>query len=93
MRACNKRFLSAATILVAFMVAGCTSPTFDTAPPMPSFETEEQLAAAHDCQAVYSCCMRSCTDARSAHNEPVATDKECMAACGTSLETCYEECK
>lgn len=90
MRVCNRKLLSVGTVLVAFAVAGCAASTFyEAAPSMPSFETEEQLAAARVCQVVYSCCARSCADTRSAYNEPRPANKEFLGACGTDLEECY----
>lgn len=94
MRGYSKKLLSAGMILAAVIVAGCASPTpYESVPERPSFTTEQQMAAADACQAVYSCCTRSCSDVRVASNEPGTGKEECVAGCGANLEECYRGCE
>jgi len=93
MKRWNRQLVSIGMIVVAIAGVGCASPTPYEPPPMPPFETEHQMAAGQECKAVYSCCARSCSDARVASNEPAAHNDKCLAACGSSLEECYRACE
>ena len=94
MRVRNKVLLSVGTILVAFAVTACvTSTPYEAESSMPSLETEAQLAAARDCQAVYARCVRTCYDTRPAANEPRPIDDESLNACRASLDECYGACE
>ena len=89
MKTCRRILQSVGMNLVALAVVGCaTSPT-----PMPSFETEEQLAAAQVCQIVYSCSNRACADLRPIYNRPRPISRRCLALCETCLGQCYQGCE
>jgi hypothetical protein len=89
----NKNLLSAWIIIGAIAGVGCASTATDEPPAAPAFETEAQMAAVHDCEAVYSCCTRSCSDLRTASNAPTAQARECLAACRAGLGECYRDCE
>ena len=93
MKRWNNKLLAVWVIAAAVAGVGCASTKTEAPPPMPSFETEQQVAAAHDCQSVYSCCTRACMDKRSAQNAPTAEHEACLAACRSCLDECYRGCE
>ena len=93
MTTCKRKLLLVGTVLVVFSVAGCAaSGSYEGPPPTPPCETEEQLAAADACQAIYSCCTRDCDNTKLRSGKPGAI-QECMATCATNLEDCYRAIK
>ncbi len=93
MKRWTRDVLSAWVAMCAITLVGCASAPTDEPPPMPAFETEQQMAAAHDCQAVYSCCTRACQDSRNVHNVPTPSDDACLSACRNNLGQCYRACE
>jgi hypothetical protein len=93
MKSRHKKVLSALIISVAIAAVGCASqPSQRPVPPMPSFTTENQKVCARGCQAVHSCCARSCIDKRGTFGS--ASDQvKCTDSCSMSLEQCYQTCK
>lgn len=84
----SRRLLTVGTILVVFAVAGCAASTSYEAPPPVPCETEEALASADACRAIYSCCTRDCDNTFLRSGNPGAI-QECMATCATNLTGCY----
>ena len=93
MKSRHKKVLSALIISVAIAAVGCASqPSQRPVPPMPSFTTENQKVCARGCQAIHSCCARSCIDKRGTFGS--ASDQvKCTDSCSMSLEQCYQTCK
>lgn len=90
MKRYNRKLLTVGTLLVVLAVFGCAASTpYEGPPPPPACETEEGLAAAEACQAIYSCCTRDCDNTKLRSGKAGAI-QECMAACATSLEACYQ---
>ena len=90
MKRYNKRLLTAGTVLVVLAVAGCAAPTsYAGTSATPPYGTDEQLAAADVCRAIYSCCTRDCTNTHLRSGKPGAPE-ECMAVCANKLEDCYQ---
>lgn len=76
--------LAGMTMLAALAVAGCAA---DPLPAAPECETEASLVASEACEAAYACCTRACADTRSRSRS--GDDKDCLAACASSLAECY----
>lgn len=89
MKRYTRKLLTVGTLLVVFGVAGCAASTSYEEPPPPVCETEEGLAAAEACQAIYSCCTRDCENTKLRSGDAGAIQK-CMATCAANLEACYQ---
>jgi hypothetical protein len=94
MRRCNSKLQSFLMIVVAFAAVGCASSApCESGPARPEFATDQQITLAEACEAIHSCCTRSCSDTRGASNVPEPENAACLNACNSSLEECYRTCK